>query len=418
MITRKIRVQLAVFLLIAAVGVTYVGGRYAGLDRLFGTGGFRVTVELADSGGIFENAEVTYRGVAVGRVVDLRLSSTGVAVELDIDDTAPPIPATARAVIANRSAIGEQFVDLQPDDGDPPYLAAGSVIALDRTSLPPRTEDVLAHLDGLVTSVPIDSVQTVVEELGTAFDRAGPPLQRLLDGGGAFVDTASEHLPQTVGLLADGRTVLATQEDQSTEILGYSKGLRQVAEQLADSDPDLRRVIAASPRVARHIEDLLRRSGSDMSMLIANLLTVSKVTESRTDAIEQLLVAFPVINAFTPSTAPDGRGHLGLVLNFFDPLPCTRGYEDTVQRRADEVTTADPNYDVRCAEPEGSPISVRGAQNAPRGDDPDAVAEPGGSGTDGTSNSAPDSVSQRLPGPVGQLDGGGASTLAQLLGLP
>jgi phospholipid/cholesterol/gamma-HCH transport system substrate-binding protein len=417
-ITRKIRVQLAVFLLIAAVGVTYVGGRYAGLDRLFDTGGYRVTVELADSGGIFENAEVTYRGVAVGRVVDLRLTSAGVAVELDVDDTAPPIPAAARAVIANRSAIGEQFVDLQPDDGDPPYLADGSVIALERTSLPPRTEDVLAHLDGLVTSVPIDSVQTVVEELGTAFDGAGPPLQRLLDGGGAFVDTATEHLPQTVGLLADGRTVLATQEDQSAEILGYSKGLRQIAEQLSDSDPDLRRVITASPRVARHVEDLLRRSGSDMSMLIANLLTVSEVTESRTDAIEELLVAFPVINAFTPSTAPDGRGHLGLVLNFFDPLPCTKGYDDTVQRRADDLTTADPNYDVRCAEPETSPISVRGAQNAPKGDEPDGAVEPGGAAAEVGSEADQAPEPPRLPGPVGLVDGGGAGTLAQLLGLP
>jgi phospholipid/cholesterol/gamma-HCH transport system substrate-binding protein len=413
-ITRKIRVQLAVFLLIAAVGVTYVGGRYAGLDRLFGAGGYRVTVQLADSGGIFENAEVTYRGVAVGRVVDLRLTSTGVGVELDIDDTAPPIPAATRAVIANRSAIGEQFVDLQPDDGDPPYLADGSVITVERTRLPPRTEDVLAHLDGLLTSVPIDSVRTVVSELGTAFDGAGEPLQRLLDGGGAFVDTAEEHLPQTVGLLADGRTVLATQEDQSAEILAYSKGLRQISEQLADSDPDLRRVIAASPRVARHIEDLLRKSGSDMSVLIANLLTVSEVTESRTDAIEQLLVAFPVINAFTPSTAPDGRGHLGLVLNFFDPLQCTRGYEGTDQRRADDVTTAEPNYDVRCAEPDGSPISVRGAQNAPRGDEPDGPAEAGGSGAE----AEPEVEPRRLPGPVGQVAGGGAGTLAQLLGLP
>jgi phospholipid/cholesterol/gamma-HCH transport system substrate-binding protein len=267
----------------------------------------------------------------------------------------------------------------------------------------------------------------VVEELGTAFDGSGPQLQRLLDGGGAFVDTATEHLPETVGLLENANTVLATQEEQSAEILDYSKGLRQIAEQLSDSDPDLRRVIAASPRVARHVEDLLHRSGSDMSVLIANLLTVSEVTETRTDAIEQLLVAFPVINAFTPSTAPDGRGHLGLVLNFFDPLPCTRGYEDTVQRRADDVTSEAANYDVRCAEPPDSPINVRGAQNAPRGDDPDA-AEPGGAGStpesdpesdpESGSESGSESEGPRLPGLVGQLDDGGAGTLAQLLGLP
>ncbi len=70
---------------------------------------------FANSGGIFTNAEVTYRGVPVGRVGDLTLTQDGVSVALMIDDSAPQIPASAKAVVANRSAIGEQYVDLQPD---------------------------------------------------------------------------------------------------------------------------------------------------------------------------------------------------------------------------------------------------------------------------------------------------------------
>ena len=41
--------------------------------RLFGDG-YVVTADFAESGGIFTNAEVTYRGVAVGRVDRLRLA--------------------------------------------------------------------------------------------------------------------------------------------------------------------------------------------------------------------------------------------------------------------------------------------------------------------------------------------------------
>ena len=76
MFSRKTKVRLGLFLVIAVVGIGYTGARYAGLDRLVGAGGYTVTAELPDSGGLFTNAEVTYPGVAVGRVSDLRLTPT------------------------------------------------------------------------------------------------------------------------------------------------------------------------------------------------------------------------------------------------------------------------------------------------------------------------------------------------------
>ena len=46
-------------------------------------------MQLADSGGIFSNAEVTYRGVTIGRVGQLRLTADGVEVDLELDADAP-----------------------------------------------------------------------------------------------------------------------------------------------------------------------------------------------------------------------------------------------------------------------------------------------------------------------------------------
>ena len=53
--------------------------------RLLGATTYPVHVQLADSGGIFTGADVTYRGVSVGRVGPLTLTATGVDVQLDID---------------------------------------------------------------------------------------------------------------------------------------------------------------------------------------------------------------------------------------------------------------------------------------------------------------------------------------------
>src|SRR5256885_3309065 len=102
MLTRTVRAQVIVFVLIALAGMSYVGARYAGLDVLFGGSGYVVRAELPDSGGIFTNAEVTYRGVPIGRVGALRLTADGIEVDLRIRPDAPPVPADVDLIVANR----------------------------------------------------------------------------------------------------------------------------------------------------------------------------------------------------------------------------------------------------------------------------------------------------------------------------
>jgi phospholipid/cholesterol/gamma-HCH transport system substrate-binding protein len=409
MLLRGTKVRLFLFALIAVVGIVYVGGTYAGLDRLFGARGYRVTVELADSGGIFANAEVTYRGVTVGRVESLRLSDTGVDVVLDIEDDAPPIPADTAAVVANRSAVGEQYVDLQPAGAGEPYLEDGSVVPRSRTSIPSSPDTLLTNLDNLVTSVPQDSLRTTVDELDKAFRDTGPALQVLLDSAGELTSLATTHLPQTTSLLANGQVVLATQAEQSELISAYSTDLRLLAEQLKTSNPDLRRLISTTPQVANQVTEILRESGQELGIILANLLTTAQVTSSRTDALEHLLVAFPMVTATSPGANPDGTGHLGLVLTFNDPFSCTRGYETTQQRPANDTTDVPPNQQAYCAEPPGSPIGVRGSQNAPYGGKPADVPAP----------VQPPGVTAgaQLPGTYAQ-PGIAPTTLANLLGLP
>ncbi|MFL6144854.1 MAG: MCE family protein [Labedaea sp.] len=376
MLLRATKIRLFLCALIAVVGIAFVGGTYAGLDRLVFSRGYRVTAQFADSGGIFVNAEVTYRGVAVGRVTELRLSDTGVDVLLDIEDTAPPVPADTRAVVANRSAVGEQYVDLVPAHDGGPALADGSVIPLARTAIPPGPEVLLSNVDNLVSSVPVASLSTVVDELDKAFRGTGPAMQVLLDSAGSLTGVATEHLPQTTSLLANGRVVLRTQADQARQITDYSRNLRLIAEQLKKSDPDLRSLIAGVPRVSVQVSDILRSSGQNLGVVIANLLTTSMVTSRRVDGLEELLVAFPMITATAPGANPDGTGHLGLVLTFNDPFSCTRGYETTKQRPASDIRDVAPNQQAYCAEPSGSPIGVRGSQNAPFGGKPVEVPAP------------------------------------------
>ena len=82
-----------VFVVITLLGVSFVGARYARLDRLFFDDTYTVVAHFTDSGGIFAGGEVTYRGVRVGQVDKLELTDDGVDVLLSIQkdyDSIPP----------------------------------------------------------------------------------------------------------------------------------------------------------------------------------------------------------------------------------------------------------------------------------------------------------------------------------------
>lgn len=89
------------------------------------------------------------------------------------------MPATAHAVIANRSAVGEQYVDLQPTSTTGPYLKDGSVIPKDRTSIPAPIENILNSAIKFTEEVPLGDFHTVITELGKALSGQSENLEKL-----------------------------------------------------------------------------------------------------------------------------------------------------------------------------------------------------------------------------------------------
>src|SRR6195952_4412687 len=137
MIRRSTKVQLLVFVLLSLLGVSYVGFNYVGLgSTLFGPSGCTVSANFPDSGGIFSNAEVTYRGVTVGKVGELHLLDyrgsdgkqvRGVRVDLNLKSCSKPaIPASPQAYVPGRSGVGEQYVNLEPSSSRRPFPPKGA----------------------------------------------------------------------------------------------------------------------------------------------------------------------------------------------------------------------------------------------------------------------------------------------------
>ena len=363
MLTTGIRVKVAAFLLVGLTAVAYVAARYVGL---FGSGGYTVTMKLADAGGIFTNAEVTYRGVPVGRVGPLTLTDDGVDVTLDLVQYG--IPADLDAVVADRSAVGEQYVDLKPRKPDGPTLRQGSVIPQRQTKVPLPVQTLLTNIDSLVESVPADSLNTLVDELDTATRGTTPNLQTLLDSTHDFVQATTQHMPALTQLVTDSTTVLRTQNDEAQALSQFGANAKLLAEQLQSSDGDLRSLIGTVPQLSSQVSQLLRDTDPSLGVLIANLLTTSTVALGRQGAIQELLVEAPKAIAAGSNAISGNAANFGLSLTFFDPLGCTAGYDGTTRRPGLDTAPGTPlNTQARCALPPTSGTGVRGAQNAPNG---------------------------------------------------
>ncbi|TQN41332.1 phospholipid/cholesterol/gamma-HCH transport system substrate-binding protein [Blastococcus colisei] len=334
MITRGTKLKLLAFVTLAVLGMAYLGFKYVGLDRALLGGGYEVAADFRDSGGIFVNAEVTYRGVAVGRVTDMELVEDGVRVTLRMDPGSDPIPADADAVVATRSAVGEQYVLLRPRKEGGPYLEEGAIIPQERTSIPVPVEQMLLNIDEFVGSIDQENLRIVIEELGRAFEGAGEDLGRLIDNGDLLLARAQQSLPQTLQLITDGQTVLDTQRDSRSAIRQWAADLRLFTDTLVEMDPDLRSIVVNAPDAGEALEDLVEGAGPGLGSLVRNLDILNGVQIPRLDGIRQMLVTYPdaVTGGFTVVRRDeDGvlRSHFGFVLNAGEPHACATGYVAT-----------------------------------------------------------------------------------------
>ena len=369
MITRRTKLQLMVFVLITLFGVTFVGARYAQLDKAFYDDNYTVNANFADSGGIFAGGEVTYRGVGVGKVNKLVLTDEGVKVVLDIDNRFDEIPADTLAVVGNRSAVGEQYVELQPQRNDGPYLHNDSVIEEQDTRLPIATDTLLTHLSETVESVDKDDLKTTVDELGAAFGGTGEDLQTIIDSGNSFINTANDNFDVTTALIRDSNTVLHGQIDSESAIRNFSSQLQAFSGVLAGADPDLRQIIDTGGVAATQLRTFLEQNQVELGDLINNLVTTGDVIVKHLDGIKQILVIYPYVveGGFTVvSKSPDTGlydAHFGMIIT--NQKVCHGGYDGTDTRPPQDGDSRPMNVNARCDEP-ATESNARGAQNAPR----------------------------------------------------
>jgi phospholipid/cholesterol/gamma-HCH transport system substrate-binding protein len=368
MTSRLVRYQLIAFFVVTVLGVSYAMLQYVGLPRILGFGQYHVSVTLPAAGGLYANAVVTERGVPVGKVADIRLGGHGAIADISLNNGVQ-IPTDLRAAVRNTSAIGEQYLELTPQQAGRPYLQPGATVPERDVSLPTPPGTLLTNLNSLLNSVPRNQLNATINELYTAFNGSGPDLQRLLDSSGLLLATARQNLAPTSKLVTELQPVLRTQQARSADIAAFSRDLASFTQQLRASNADLSGSLQQLPGFTTELNSLVGQIQPTVPLLLANLTAVGRVFEVYLPNLRQILVILPAdINDVTAAimTSPvPGSANMDFKSTVNNPPPCQQGFLKSTRPPADTSRAAPPNPSPYCTAPHSSPLEVRGARNNP-----------------------------------------------------
>ncbi|MFD6464056.1 MCE family protein, partial [Streptomyces roseolus] len=286
-LTRFVRIQLIIFAVLTVIGLVVMGGVYVQVPAMLGIGRYDVTVRLAATGGLYETANVAYRGTNVGKVDQVVLTPDGVEAHLSIDSD-QKIPADVTAWVRSVSAIGEQYVDLVPvDNPKGGNLSDGAVIARDRTKLPQDVGSMLDQADKMLASITNTQLRQVIDEAFQAFNGAGPDLQRFLDSASLLVQEANNSAEPTKKLLDQIGPLLDTQIESDGAIRSWTQNLATVTDQLRAHDPSLRNVLRDGPSAMQTVSAQFESLRPTLPLLLNNLVSLGQVGVTYHAGLEQ-----------------------------------------------------------------------------------------------------------------------------------
>lgn len=370
MLTRFVRTQLIIFTVTAVVAMGVMIFGYLQAPTLLGIGRMTVTVELPGTGGLYRFSNVTYRGVEVGKVTDVRATRQGAVATLSLG-TNQDIPADLHAAVRSVSAVGEQYVDLQPRTGSAPYLHDGSVIGVENTSIPQAVGPMLDEVSAMIDSIPKDKISGLLDESAKALNGSAYDLGSMLDSSATVIGDAKGVSGEMRSLIDDSGPLLEGQAQTADQLRTWARSLAGVTGQVAANDPQVRTLLGTGPGAADEASRLLNAVKPTLPVLLANLTTIGQVAVTYHASIEQLLVLLPPYVAATQTVGvsrnnPTGMSLGDFTLNLNDPPACTVGFlPPSSWRSPDDESDIDTPDGLYCKLPQDSPIGVRGARNYP-----------------------------------------------------
>ncbi len=244
---------------------------------------YRIRVAFPEAATLVEEADVRLAGVNVGKVKKRKLlkGASRTEVELEIKNQYAPIPKSTRAILRQKTLLGETYVELSPGDRSGPDLPDGG-----------RLDDVFVE-----PTVELDEIFNAFDRpTRRAFQEWVAELSKAAKGGrGQDLNDAFGNLE---GFAVDGSTLLKTLNEQDVAVRRLIKNTGVVFGAVNERQGALRQLVVNSNNT---FEATASRDQAlaDTIRVFPTFLDESKATLGRLETFSRR--TRPLVNLLKPS---------------------------------------------------------------------------------------------------------------------
>jgi phospholipid/cholesterol/gamma-HCH transport system substrate-binding protein len=365
MLTGFLKRQLVIFAVLTVISVVTLGWYYLRIPSLVGIGQYTLKADLPASGGLYPTANVTYRGITIGKVTDVEPTDTGAVATMSIDSHYR-IPLNASANVHSVSAVGEQYLDLVSVGTPGKFFSTGQTIT--NSSVPAEIGPALDAANRALAVLPKDKIASLLDETAQAVGGLGPALERLVDSTQAIVGDVRTNMNDVNDIIERSAPILDSQADSADPIVRWAHNLNTVAAQTAENDQHLKNILSQAAPTADQVNSVFSDVRDSLPQTLANLEVVFDLLKRYHNNAEQVLVMLPQLPSIaqTMLNTFDGQVLLGFNLTINQPPPCMTGFLPASEWRSPaDTSTAPLPSGTYCKIPKEAQNAVRGARNYP-----------------------------------------------------
>jgi virulence factor Mce-like protein len=325
---RRSSLLAAIAFVLSCVGLTIFVWTQFGGTIPFAAQGYRLNAVFPETGLLASGADVRIAGVDVGKVAGVRAEGVNSLVTLDIQHQYAPLPVDVRAILRQKTLLGEAYVELSPGNGAGPKFPDGSTIPRYQIAPTQQLDQVLSafgqptqqnlqeFLAGTGASLAgrgedlnnaigsLDPALTELDALVGVLNEQQGNVRRLISSGASVLGTLGNRSADLQTLVVAGDQVLSATAARNTSLAATIDALPPYLSQLratlgtlsgtlAIAKPSLQALVPVAPLLTPALSDVVTLSGPATALL--------HQTPALLSALE---IALPSITRFTRAFHP------------------------------------------------------------------------------------------------------------------
>jgi phospholipid/cholesterol/gamma-HCH transport system substrate-binding protein len=218
----------------------------------FAPQGYRLKAEFRDAVQLAQQSDVRISGVSVGKVVSVSLDRhTGLTkAVLQIDSKYAPRPADTRAILRQKSLLGETYIELTPGSSRAPTLPDGGTLPPGQIAPTVQLDQILSTFDPVTRKAFSTWVQQggiALTNRGQQFNEAIATLYPFATNVDSVLNVLNRDSAATRALLSDGGQVFSALARSPAQLQGFIRNSNAVFASTAARNRELAAAIKAFP---------------------------------------------------------------------------------------------------------------------------------------------------------------------------